>query len=54
MYQKELQHKQNEVEQLQTDIMHIENSQYMEQDGRIDIKDIDHWYSASHIVYIRL
>lgn len=45
MFQKELQNCQQEVEQLQSDIMHLENANYMEQDDRVDINNINHWAS---------
>ena len=47
MFQKEFQNTQQDVEQLQSDIMHLENANYMEQDDKVNIKDIDHWYLYS-------
>ena len=41
MFQKELQHTQQELDEIQSENIQLKNTPYMEQDLNIDIRDID-------------
>ena len=41
MFQKELQHTQQELDEIQSGNIQLKNTPYMEQDLNIDIRDID-------------